>query len=93
MDVEQHADAGRTQEADVRAVEPNGVMTMADFLRNGMLQFHARFRIDPALHSQFDDRLAERVRAALTSLDADIHAGRSGRQGGKYGRAKSAEVV
>jgi hypothetical protein len=63
-----------------------------------MLQFHNRFRIDPALHGQFDDRIAGRIRGVLTSLDADIHAGnhammQSGSPGEKESPAKSIEPL
>ena len=98
MDIEEHADPGRAQEAYVGAVEPDGVVTTSQLLRDSMLQFHARFRIDPALHGEFNGSLAGHLRGVLTSLDADIHAGnhalvQSGSPGGKESPAKSIEAL
>ena len=98
MDIEEHADSGGTQKAHVHAVEPDGVVTTSQLLRDSMFQLDARFRIDPPLHGQFDDRIAGRIRGVLTSLDADIHAGdhsmmQSGSPSRKYSPAKSNEPL
>ena len=62
-------------------------------LGDGMLQFHTRFRIDPAAHGEFNDSLAGHVRGILATLDADIHASRSGCRCEKWRRSNYGKAI
>ena len=72
MDVEQHADAAGAQKPGVSEIEADGVPPLAQFRRDGLLQFVATFTINSPGDQQVDPLwIGQRI--GQTPLHCKLH--------------------